>query len=737
MASPTSEHSERESAESAATSGIATPSPSDAARTAPSRGQALMMAALSEMRKGHATAARSRWRLALEEYPALRDYHLYYLALADASAGDGEGARRQLETVLRDEPDSVLAPLAALHLGRMLAESEPETARGHLRQARRRLPRGGQAWAKGSLLLARLELRLGETATAHRILRDTRERVGPGIARRRARREARRVAAVDPNLALTRPAQAVEEVRLLLREGAPAEAERVATTALEASPPPGLQAQLLHQLGRAQYEQGRVLEAEATMHDVVAKHAGTADAPNALLDLATWRWNRDDDGVARERFRTFLRRYPRHPRAADALYAIGRIHQAANRFTEARATYEDLGKRFPRAALAAEARWRRCWLYYLERRYAAAAASFARLTQSSDLRESARYWQAKATEHVRGNAAAESLFASIPREFPRGFYAVWAERRLAAARSAPAGVMSDDAAPGARKGDDHASTTRAPCATCGLPRPLALLADESATASLDPERFRRAVDLELMGLRRHALRELEAISFPRAGRTDEQLLLLEAYTRVGRYDRVFHLRGISRPRKTDAVGQPLDRFLFPRAYWDLLQKHGASPAVDPYLVAALMHQESRFTPEAVSPKGARGLMQLMPGTAARMARRAGHPTPRERDLERPEVNIQYGMAYLAELTAKYGNATHKVLAAYNAGEDAVARWERRFGDAEPDEFVERITYRETRDYVKAVMRNYRIYRILYGDADPAAVITDAAPPVTAPPRRGT
>lgn len=695
-----------------------------------------MMVALSEMRAGRAAEARSGWRRALHEYPALRDYHLYYLALANASAGDDEGARREFETVLREEADSVLVPLARLHLGRMLAKSEPETAHAYLREARRGLPRGTMAWTKCSLLLARLELYLGRTVAADRILADVRERVGAGIGRRRARREARRVAAANPALAPSRPARAVGEARLLLREGTPAEAERVIEAALATDPSPRLRSQLLRQLGAAQYELGRLSEAEETMLRIVAAHANTADAPIALLSLATWRWNRDDDGVALDRFRRFLRRYPRHPRTADALYATGRIHQAAGRFTEARAAYARLSKRFPRAVLAPEARWRESWLHYLEGRYDVAAASFRRLARVPELRESALYWQAKATEHTQGSEAASPLFASVLREFPRGFYSVWVERRSAAKG---AEVMA-----AAEKGESgsgaHAATATSTVSDmCSLPRALAVLAEESAAASLEQKHFRRAVDLETMGFRRHALRELEAIPFPGAD-TDGQLLLLEAYARVGRYDRVFRLRGIDRPRNTDLVGQPLDRFLFPRAYWNLIQNHSASRALDPYLVAAVIHQESRFTPDAVSPKGARGLMQLMPRTAAQMATRAGYPAPGERDLERPEINIRYGTAYLEKLFTKYGNAVHKVVAAYNAGEDAVAKWERRFGDAGPDEFVERITYRETRDYVKAVMRNYRVYRVLYSDGhlEPAGgMVLHTAEPGSTLPRQGT
>jgi len=80
----------------------------------------------------------------------------------------------------------------------------------------------------------------------------------------------------------------------------------------------------------------------------------------------------------------------------------------------------------------------------------------------------------------------------------------------------------------------------------------------------------------------------------------------------------------------------------------------------------------------------------------------------------------------ASLLEQYGGSRVKALAAYNAGEDAVAKWERRYAGRDVDEFVELISYRETRDYVKAVLRNYRLYRRLYAPSDSAT--SEGSPP---------
>jgi soluble lytic murein transglycosylase len=129
-------------------------------------------------------------------------------------------------------------------------------------------------------------------------------------------------------------------------------------------------------------------------------------------------------------------------------------------------------------------------------------------------------------------------------------------------------------------------------------------------------------------------------------------------------------------------------------------------------VAALIHQESSFNPRATSRAGARGLMQVMPDVGRALARGAGI---REWDpllLYQPEVNLPLGAAHLDAMLRSYPQLEY-ALAAYNAGGTPVARWRTMAGAADPELFVERIPYDETRDYVRTLLRNRAIYRELY------------------------
>lgn len=134
--------------------------------------------------------------------------------------------------------------------------------------------------------------------------------------------------------------------------------------------------------------------------------------------------------------------------------------------------------------------------------------------------------------------------------------------------------------------------------------------------------------------------------------------------------------------------------------------------VDRSLVFAHALQESNFRPDAVSPAGARGLMQLMPGTAAALARRRGESYGGS-ELNRPEINIAYGMNYMEEMRDYSGTQglLPKVIASYNAGPGAVANWEGRLRDrGDPLLYIESIPYWETRGYVPIVLRNYWMYQ---------------------------
>ncbi len=176
-------------------------------------------------------------------------------------------------------------------------------------------------------------------------------------------------------------------------------------------------------------------------------------------------------------------------------------------------------------------------------------------------------------------------------------------------------------------------------------------------------------------------------------------------------------------------GLPLDVYAYPTL--GIPPFEPATDAVDPALVYAIARQESAFHPQAVSHAGARGLMQLMPATARATAQRFGLSYAPERLLSDPSYNATLGSAHLAELIERWGGSYILVFAAYNAGGGAVTRWIERFGDPrgggiDPIDWMEMISFPETRNYVQRVMENYQVYRRLLHEDRPLSIRADLA-----------
>jgi soluble lytic murein transglycosylase len=138
--------------------------------------------------------------------------------------------------------------------------------------------------------------------------------------------------------------------------------------------------------------------------------------------------------------------------------------------------------------------------------------------------------------------------------------------------------------------------------------------------------------------------------------------------------------------------------------------------VDPSLVLAFTRAESRFRPDAVSNTGARGLMQLMPGTAQLM----DHSITSEKQLEDPSYNLDLGQRYLAQLLGQMNGNLVELAAAYNAGPGAITRWMGTRGTMMQDPllFIESIPAGQTRDYVKRVLTYYWMYARRTGEQSP-------------------
>lgn len=155
---------------------------------------------------------------------------------------------------------------------------------------------------------------------------------------------------------------------------------------------------------------------------------------------------------------------------------------------------------------------------------------------------------------------------------------------------------------------------------------------------------------------------------------------------------------------------------YPKAFWDIITNSARTYHLDPFLILALIREESRFNPEARSKSNALGLMQIMPITSLDIANRLKIQQPAENELTQPEVNIPMGSYYLSRLMDRFNNNLLFVLAGYNGGPNNVSKWWNARSSEDMDEFAETIPYEESRYYVQKVLRSYWMYKLIYYDA---------------------
>ena len=635
-----------------------------------------LVAGLAALSDGDATEAARCFADVAVRYPALADYALYFGARAAASAGRRDDARAELRRLLADYPDTVWKSQAAFRAGALArAAGDFDEAHGWLETARAGLSAGSDRAAWATMALAEMAHRANDDVAALDLARAVRHSRPHTLADRRARRLTERIRRARPDL-FEGGEPAADEAEMRFAEGDAAAARAAVAAALEAAPSESVRARALWIRAQLEHAAGHHGDAEAACV-AVADEGSEPLAPRALAAAARWRWNADEDEQALRLFHDTVRRFPGSTVAPEALYATGRIHQEAGRYAAAHGAYVEVATRYPRAPLAADARWRAGWVRYVAGDFAGAGNWFGRLAERTGRgpRVAAEYWHARALERLGRSSEARAQLVHVADHHPTSYYAALAET--------------------------HLGRPPAPPMTPAIERP-------AFPSDLAGPHGTRAALLFQLTLMRFARLELEALQADAAGPA-ERHRLLQAYAAVGAPGAALRLAADMRRRRSPGA---LRRYLYPLGYWSDVRTQAAARRLEPFLVVALIRQESLFDPDAVSPADAHGLMQLMPATARQLARDA----PDRRRLHDPALNVALGTALLRKLLDRYDGSVVKALAAYNAGEDAVAKWERRYGSRPDDEFVELVSFRETRDYVKAVLRNYRMYTRIYSPA---------------------
>jgi len=386
---------------------------------------------------------------------------------------------------------------------------------------------------------------------------------------------------------------------------------------------------------------------------------------------------------------------------------------ASNRFLvkddpRQRGVFTACAESFPDSLDAVLCQWRAAWWAYRHRDPGASQLlrQHLKLYPSSDKAGTAMYYLGRLAERSGDGAAALAWYRFLTQRYPNFYYTFAARanlRGLEARRLQPA-----------RQVEEFLASIHFPERT------------DKADLTPDPattRRIERARLLDRAGLDNFAESELRYAARNDAKPWPVTIELAEMATRRGAPDRA--LRDIktvlpsylSMPR--DGVPATFWRMAFPMPYRSLILRYASRTGLDPYLVAALIRQESEFNPRALSPSNAVGLMQILPPVGRELARKIPVRGFRASQLTTPETNIRLGTYYFRRLLDSCDGRMEDTLAAYNAGRSRVTLW-RGWGPFEDSsEFAETIPFAQTREYVQIILRNADLYRWLYA-SEPAA-----------------
>ncbi len=483
------------------------------------------------------------------------------------------------------------------------------------------------------------------------------------------------------------PEEIYHRAQIYLHHGHNRRAAKTLERFLRHHPRHRLAAEAQYQLGRAyqkdrQYARARKAFVRAYEH--YQYRSGLYRLGNVLVRL-----NRETQAI--ETYEKFARLYPRHDLADNALWQAAKAAERNNKFAHAEKLYEKLSQNYADSKYRDEASWSVGFTHYCRHHYQEALETFQQASRKASqphIVDQSLFWAGKAAERLDLEDEAQAYYAEAAKGFPRSYYS---------ARATSLGF-------------GHKGALQS--------RPQALLHPAPSTAPQlrGADHLQRAGALQKLGLVDLAEAELRQAEALNRGDTIALKTIRDRYENLGSLDRALRLSTLI---FSTAGDRSEFHRLYPDYYWDQIQEAAREAQIDPYLVLSVIRQESSFREDAVSHAGAIGLMQIMPQTGRVLARQLGLRRFGRTSLFDPDVSIRLGSRFLGDQVRRFTEGPTRDLgfelglAAYNAGPHVARKWTERFSCEDPDAFVERIPYKETRLYVKLVLKNYTIYKLLF------------------------
>jgi len=380
------------------------------------------------------------------------------------------------------------------------------------------------------------------------------------------------------------------------------------------------------------------------------------------------------DGEASQLYRKISLTYPTSPLASEGLYNAARLYQINDNIDNAIRFYDELIRKYPESEYAEDGAWYLGWIYYKKGMLNEALNTFSAYTNSNSAFNSSnsKYWKARTMEKQGRRKEALSVYEELARSTLPSYHSYLAQKKT--------GIKPI-----------FGVTSHEPNA-------------ESPTVNTIKAKAELLIKLEMSD---DAILEISKLRDDSNGDFDlMQVSML--YAQAGDfYNSIMLAQGLGLPQAIVLS--------YPRGYREIVRAYSKKYGVDESLVYSIMREESRFQKNAVSPANAIGLMQLLPSTARSVARRVGISGFNTNMLNIPRINIELGIYYFKNVLDEFNGDIHLALASYNAGPHRAADWIVRFPNLEKDEFVEEIPFRETRNYIRRILRSYGAYKAIYID----------------------
>ena len=454
---------------------------------------------------------------------------------------------------------------------------------------------------------------------------------------------------------------------------------------------------LLHQAFMAYY--GGRFDTAAVL--LCRYHGDYGPLPEVVLAIARSYRNLNQDALSMQWYAKFLRLFPHDPSAYTVTWFMAWDNEEKGKYSKAVELYRKVGAMRKNGRYADDWEYRIGLCSYKQEQYKRAYSLFSRYaSQHPDSPQflGALYWKAKSLSAGVDSAGSRALFLDVIRASPTDYYAYRARETLSLSGDTALIPAFDTVGDwvGARTWLDSVAA------------PV-----KDALSQADSVAFERGVRLVFSGLGPLAREYFASLESEYAANLKFQFDLAVLYDimddptasfRIGRrlMWRIPQAHRVKTPFPVLSLGYPL-------AFMGAVNRAAQTDSIDPFLILAVMRQESVFNPAIVSRAGATGLMQLMPTTAKSVATELSETFSAD-SLTRFSTNIRYGSHYLKKLLDQFGGNMVLTIAAYNGGPPIVLQWLEKNKTKTFDLFIEDIGYEETRGYVKKVLANFWTYK---------------------------